>query len=80
MTCLNLLLMGSFGALLAWYGGIAAQSFAGRTLISIELPVILFRGTMAVGGLLILAFCVVRLVGIAAGRINPDDLFPESDG
>lgn len=80
VICLNLLLMGGFGALLAWYGGIAAQSFAGRTLISIELPVILFRGTMAVGGLLILAFCVVRLVGIAAGRINPDDLFPESDG
>ena len=80
VTCLNLLLVGGFGALLAWYGGIAAQSFAGRTLISIELPVTLFRGTMALGGLLILVFCVVRLVGIVAGRINADDLFPESDG
>ncbi len=79
VTLLNLILMGGFGALLAWYGGIAAQSFAGRTLISIDLPMILFRGTMAVGGALILIFCAVRLVGIATGRIDPDDLMPESD-
>lgn len=79
VTLLNLVLMGGFGALLAWYGGIAAQSFAGRTLISIDLPVILFRGTMAVGGALILVFCAVRLIGIATGRIHPDDLLPESD-
>jgi TRAP-type C4-dicarboxylate transport system permease small subunit len=79
VTLINLLLMGGFGALLAWYGGIAASSFAGRTLISIDLPIILFRGTMAVGGALILVFCVVRLVGIATGRVDPDDLLPESD-
>lgn len=79
VTYLNLVLMGGFGALLAWYGGIAALSFAGRTLISIDLPVMLFRGTMAIGGALILVFCAVRLVGIATGRISPDDLLPESD-
>lgn len=79
VTCLNLILMGGFGALMAWYGGIAASSFAGRMLISVDLPVALFRGTMAVGGFLILAFCAVRLVGISTGRIAPDALIPESD-
>ena len=79
VTCLNLVLMGGFGTLMMWYGGIAAMSFIGRSLISIDLPVTLFRGTMAVGGLLIAAFCAVRLAGILAGRIDPDDLLPESD-
>lgn len=79
VTCLNLVLMGGFGALMMWYGGIAAQSFLGRTLISVDLPMALFRGTMAVGGLLIALFCAVRLVGMVTGRIDPDDLLPESD-
>ena len=78
VTCLNLLLMGGFGALLAWYGGIAAQSFAGRTLISIELPVILFRGTMAVGGLLILgplADVIVVPDGVTRVLDDVDNIF-----
>ncbi len=79
VTCVNLILMGGFGALMAWYGGIAALSFGSRTLISIELPMVLFRGSMAAGGLLIMIFCAVRLVGVATGRIAPDDLLPESD-
>jgi len=79
VACLNLILMGGFGALLAWYGGIAALSFWGRMLISVDLPVTLFRGTMAVGGLLIAAFCLVRLVGLLTGRFDPDSLIPESD-
>ena len=79
ICCLNLVLMGGFGALMAWYGGIAALSFMGRMLISVDLPVILFRGTMAVGGFLIAAFCAVRLVGILTGRVDPDSLIPESD-
>lgn len=79
VTGMNLILMGGFGTLMAWYGGIAALSFGLRTLISVELPLILFRGTMAVGGALILIFCAVRLVGIATGRVSPDDLLPESD-
>ena len=79
ITGMNLILMGGFGTLMAWYGGIAALSFGSRTLISVELPLILFRGTMAVGGALILIFCAVRLVGIATGRVSPDDLLPESD-
>lgn len=79
VTCLNLILMGGFGSLMAWYGGIAAQSFMGRMLISVDLPVALFRGTMALGGFLIAIFCAVRLVGIATGRVDPDALIPESD-
>lgn len=79
VTGMNLILMGGFGALMAWYGGIAALSFGSRTLISVDLPMVLFRGTMAVGGALILIFCAVRLVGIATGRVSPDDLLPESD-
>lgn len=79
VTCGNLVLMAGFGAMLAWYGGIAAHSFMGRTLISVELPMVLFRGAMALGGFLITIFCMVRLVGIATGRIDADDLLPESD-
>ena len=79
VTCLNLILMGGFGALLAWYGGIAATSFGGRTLISVEVPMALFRGTMAAGGLLIALFCLVRLAGLVSGRVGPDALLAESD-
>lgn len=75
----NLVLMGAFGALLAWYGGIAAISFAGRALISIDLPVMLFRAAMPVGGALIALFCAARLVGVATGRVDPASLLPESD-
>lgn len=79
VTAVNLVLMAGFGALLAWYGGLAAISFAGRSLISIDAPMVLFRAAMPVGGALISLFCVVRLVGIATGRIDPMDLLPESD-
>ncbi|MFK7880884.1 TRAP transporter small permease [Roseobacter sp.] len=79
VTALNLVLMGVFGALLAWYGGIAAASFAGRSLISIDAPMMLFRGAMPLGGALIAVFCAVRLVGILTDRIDPMDLLPESD-
>ena len=79
VTGMNLILMGGFGGMMAWYGGIAALSFGSRTLISVDLPMVLFRGSMAAGGALILIFCAVRLVGIATGRVSPDDLLPESD-
>lgn len=79
VTCLNLILMGGFGALLAWYGGIAAASFGARSLISVDAPMMLFRGAMPFGGALIALFCAVRLIGIATGRIDPMDLLPESD-
>lgn len=79
VTAVNLVLMGAFGALLAWYGGIAASSFAWRPLISLDLPVVLFRGAMPLGGALITVICAVRLAGILTGRIDPDDLLPESD-
>jgi TRAP-type C4-dicarboxylate transport system permease small subunit len=80
VTACNLILMAAMGALLAWYGGKAALSFAGRTLISVDLPVILFRGAMPLGGALIALICTVRLAGLLTGRVRPDDLMPEGDG
>lgn len=79
VTSLNLILMGAFGAALAWYGGIAAASFGARSLISVDAPMMLFRGAMPFGGALIALFCAVRLIGIVTGRIDPMDLLPESD-
>ena len=79
VTAGNLLLMAFFGALLAWYGGIAAQSFGARQLISVDLPMVLFRGAMPLGGALITLISLVRLVGLLTGRVHPDDLLPESD-
>lgn len=79
IMAVNLLLMAGFGALLAWYGGIAAASFGARQLISVDLPMILFRAAMPLGGALIVAICLVRLAGLVAGRVDPDDLLPESD-
>jgi TRAP-type transport system small permease protein len=75
----NLILMAGFGALLAWYGGIAAMSFGARQLISVDLPMALFRGAMPLGGALITLICLVRLAGLLTGRVHPDDLLPESD-
>lgn len=79
VTAMNLLLMGGFGALLAWYGGIAAESFAGRSLISVDLPMVLFRAAMPLGGALIAAFCLVRFAGVVTGRVDPETLLPEAD-
>jgi TRAP-type C4-dicarboxylate transport system permease small subunit len=79
VMCGNLILMGGFGALLAYYGGIAAASFGARQLISIDLPMALFRGAMPLGGALITLFCAIRLARIATGRLSADDLLPESD-
>ncbi len=75
----NLLLMAGFGALLAWYGGIAAMSFGARQLISVDLPMALFRGAMPLGGALIALISLVRLAALITGRLDPDTLLPESD-
>lgn len=79
VMAMNLILMAAFGALLAWYGGIAALSFGARQLISVDMPMMLFRAAMPLGGALITAFSLVRLVGLLTGQIDPDDLLPESD-
>lgn len=76
----GLILMAGFGLALAWYGGRAALSFSGRMLISVDLPVLLFRGAMPVGGALIALICSVRLIALITGRIAPEDLLPEGDG
>ncbi|MGP1358205.1 TRAP transporter small permease [Roseicyclus sp.] len=75
----NLILMAGFGALLAWYGGIAAASFGSRMLISVDLPMGLFRWAMPLGGALIALISLTRLAGLLTGRVAPDDLLPESD-
>ncbi|MFK7891409.1 MAG: TRAP transporter small permease [Granulosicoccus sp.] len=79
VMCANLILMAGFGAMLAYYGSIAAISFGTRQLISLDLPVALFRGAMPVGGALITLFCLIRLLSLLCGRISADDLLPESD-
>ena len=80
IACINQILMGAFATALLWFGGKAALSFSGRMLISVDLPVILFRGAVPVAGALILIICLVRLVGLMSGRIHPNDLLPEGDG
>lgn len=79
ILAINLALIAVFGSLLAWYGGIAALSFGGRMLISVDLPVMLFRGAMPVGGALIAMIASVRLLGLLTGRLQPENLIPESD-
>lgn len=68
----SLILMAGFGALLAWYGGIAAASFGARQLISVDLPMALFRGAMPLGGALITVICLVRLAGLLTGTATSD--------
>jgi TRAP-type transport system small permease protein len=66
----NLILMAGFGA---------AASFGTRMLISVDLPMGLFRWAMPVGGALIALISVTRLAGLLSGQVDPDDLLPESD-
>lgn len=79
ITVINLALMAGFGCLLAWYGGIAAARFAGRSLISVDAPMVVFRTAMPIGGAFIAIICSIRVIGILTGQIKPMDLFPESD-
>lgn len=80
LACLSQLLMAAFGAALCWFGGVAASSFMGRSLISVDLPLILFRGAVPLSGALIVLICLVRFVGLVMGRITPGELLPEGDG
>lgn len=80
VACINQLLMAGFASAMLWFGGKAALSFSGRMLISVDLPVVLFRGAVPVAGGLILIICLVRLAGLISGRIHPNDLLPEGDG
>ncbi|WP_372426024.1 TRAP transporter small permease [Salinarimonas chemoclinalis] len=79
VMAVNLALMTLFSGLLAWYGAIAAASFASRQMISVDLPMALFRGAMPLGAALICAICLVRLAALLMGRISPDSLLPETD-
>ena len=76
---MNLMLIGGFAGLLSWYGAIATWSFGGRLMISLDLPVALFRAALPVGSALIAAICLVRLIGLLTGRVEPQSLMPETD-
>jgi TRAP-type C4-dicarboxylate transport system permease small subunit len=80
VLAVNLLLMGAFGGLLAYFGGLAVMSFGDRMLISVDLPVALFRGAMPLGGALIALICFLRLIGLLTGRVTCEDLIPEGEG
>lgn len=77
---INLLLMAWLGGLLAFYGAKAALSFGGRLMISVDLPVALFRFAMPLGGALIAVICLVRVAALLTDRIKPEDIMTESDG
>jgi TRAP-type transport system small permease protein len=74
-----LALMAWFAAALAYYGAIAAWSFGARELISVNLPIYLFRGTVPVGGAIIFLICLVRIIGLVSGRLSSDDIKTISD-
>ena len=75
----NLFAMGAFGTMLTWYGTIVTYSFGSRPLISVDLPMALFRGAMPLGCGLIALICAVRLLALLTGRIGPEDLLPKTD-
>lgn len=75
----NLTLMSAFAGLMAYYGTFMALGYQGRMLISVDLPMILFRGALPVGAALIAVICALRVFGVLTGRVRLDDLMPESD-
>lgn len=76
----NLILMTGFSICLTYFGTVAAISFTGRALISIDLPMAIFRGAMPVGAAIMTIVCAARLIGIVTGRLDPADMLPRSDG
>lgn len=78
---INLLLMTAFAGCLAYYGWITVMSFGwARQLISIDIPVVLFRGAMPVAGAIMAVVCIGRLIGLLTGRLTPTDFRPKADG
>ena len=75
----NLVLMAAFGVLLAYYGTKVALSFGFRPIVSLDIPVVLFRASMPVGGALIALVCITRLLGLACGVARPGDFLPPAD-
>lgn len=75
----NLMVMAAFGAVFAYYGLIAAASFGTRPLISLDIPMALFRAAVPFGCALISAICIARLIGLLTRQITLKDLMPETD-
>ncbi|MBE0487637.1 MAG: TRAP transporter small permease [Halomonas sp.] len=79
LLCVNHAFMLAFALVVAYYGMQASLGFHGRSLISIDLPMALFRWAMPIGCGLIAIICAIRLVGLATGMIAPSELYPETD-
>ncbi|MDR5906526.1 TRAP transporter small permease [Franzmannia qiaohouensis] len=79
LLCINQALMLVFALVVAYYGMHASLGFHGRSLISIDLPMALFRWAMPLGCGLIAIICATRLFGLATGKIAPNELYPETD-
>ncbi|APX91999.1 C4-dicarboxylate ABC transporter permease [Halomonas sp. 1513] len=69
----------TFAVVVFYYGSLASMGFHGRSLISIDLPLALFRWAMPVGFALIAVISAWRLFGLVSGRVHPTDLYPETD-
>lgn len=79
LLCVNHALMLCFALVVAYYGMQASLGFHGRSLISIDLPMALFRWAMPIGCGLIAIICGIRLFGLVSGKIAPSELYPETD-
>lgn len=79
LLCINHAFMLAFALVVAYYGMQASQGFHGRSLISIDLPMALFRWAMPIGCGLIAIICATRLFGLVTGKIAPNELYPETD-
>ena len=79
LLCINHTFMLAFAVVVAYYAMHASLGFHGRSLISIDLPMALFRWAMPVGCGLIAIICAIRLFGLATGKIAPSELYPETD-
>ena len=75
----NLAVMACFGAVFAYFGFVAAVSFGSRPLISLDIPMALFRAAVPLGCGLIAVISVVRIFGLVTRRLTVDDLMPETD-
>ncbi|WP_249977309.1 TRAP transporter small permease [Vreelandella olivaria] len=79
VLCINYLFMLLFAVAVCYFGAIASLGFHGRSLISIDLPLALFRWAMPIGFALIAVISTYRIVGLISGRTHPSDLYPETD-
>lgn len=73
----NLLLVSVFGSLLFRHGLRNALGYGSRTLISLDIPIWIFRMSLPIGAGLMVLMSVVRILGMALGRIGPEHMDPQ---